>query len=45
MFMFATIFDEIATLLRISTALGVLALWLRQPLIVTVVGLLIGVIT
>ncbi len=44
MFSFSNVFSEIACILAIATALGGLALWLRQPLIMAfiIVGILIG---
>ncbi len=44
MFSFGNVFSEIACILAIATAVGGLALWLRQPLIMAfiIVGILIG---
>ena len=44
MFSFGSVFSEIACILAIATAVGALALWLRQPLIMAfiIVGILIG---
>ncbi|MGK7942246.1 MAG: cation:proton antiporter [Crocosphaera sp.] len=44
MFSFSNVFSEIACILAIATAVGGLALWLRQPLIMAfiIVGILIG---
>ncbi|EAZ89694.1 cation:proton antiporter [Crocosphaera chwakensis] len=44
MFSFSSVFAEIACIMAIATAVGGLALWLRQPLIMAfiIVGILIG---